>query len=115
MKGRIIVTCTNAANRRNINLTFKINAPFRSCTSKFYSQFIDNAENLDVVMPIYDLLEYSDNYSMTSGSLWNYYRDEVNDPANENNDASNFWTNSNKYRTKLIGSTPNQTLKLLFQ
>ena len=38
-------------------------------------------------MPIYNLLEYSDNYSMTSGSLRNYYRDEINDSANENNDA----------------------------
>ena len=39
-------------------------------------------------MPMYNLLEYSDNYYMTSGSLCNYYRDEVNDSANENNDAS---------------------------
>ena len=36
-------------------------------------------------MPMYNLLEYSDNYSMTSGSLWNYYKDEMNDDANENN------------------------------
>ena len=43
-----------------------------------------DAENLNIVMPMY-LLEYSDNYSMTAGSLWNYYRDEVNDDADENN------------------------------
>ena len=46
--------------------------------------FIDNAENLDIVMPMYNLLEYSDNFSKTSGNLWNYYRDEANDSANEN-------------------------------
>ena len=37
-------------------------------------------------MPMYDLLEYSGSYSITSGSLWNYYRDEINDDANENDD-----------------------------
>ena len=45
-------------------------------------------------MPMYNLLEYSDNYSMTSGSLWTYYRDGVNDDANENNDAGNYWINN---------------------
>ena len=50
---------------------------------------MDNAEDLDIVMPMYNLLEYSDNYAMTSGSLWNYYRDEINDDANENNAANN--------------------------
>ena len=38
--------------------------------------FIDNAENVDIVMPMYNLLEYSDNNSMAAGSLWNYYRDK---------------------------------------
>ena len=65
-------------------------------------------------MPMYNLLEYSDNYSMTSGSLWNYYRDEVNDDENENDNA-NSRINNNKtitsksfeYKTKLIGGTPN--------
>ena len=40
-------------------------------------------------MPMYNLLEYSDNYSMTSGSLWNYYRDEVNDSTTENPNINN--------------------------
>ena len=63
--------------KRNKKLTFKNNALFRSCISKINNTFIDNAEDLDIVMPMYNLLEYSDNYSMTSGSLWNYYRDEI--------------------------------------
>ena len=49
--------------------------------------FIDNAEDLDIVISMYISLEYSDNYSKTSGSLWNNYRDEVNNSANENDDA----------------------------
>ena len=54
-KGRITVRGTNDDNRRNKNLIFRNNAPFRSCISK-------NAENLHIVMPIYNLLEYSENF-----------------------------------------------------
>ena len=50
-------------------------------------------------MPMYSLLEYSDNCSMTSESLWNYYRDEVNDDANENGDAGNYRINNNMTTT----------------
>ena len=50
-------------------------------------------------MPVYNLLEYSDNYYMTAESLWNYYRDEVTDDANENNDANNYRINNNKKTT----------------
>ena len=64
---------------------------------------------------MYSLLEYSDNYSKTSESLWNYYRDEINDSANKNNDANNYRIHINKtttiksfkYKTKIIGRTPN--------
>ena len=64
-------------------------------------------------MPIYNLLEYSENYSLTSGSLWNYYSDEVNDSAdvNENNfrikDNKTTTSKSFEYKTKIIGSTSN--------
>ena len=70
--------------KKNKKLAFKNNIPFRLFISKINNIFIDNAEDLDNVMPMYYLLEYSDNYSMTSGSLWNYYRDEINDDGNEN-------------------------------
>ena len=46
---------------------------------------IDNAEDLDVVMRMYNLLEYSKNYKKTTGSLWNYYRDEPNSSTDNNN------------------------------
>ena len=48
--------------------------------SKINGLKIDNAEDLDVVMPMYNSLEYSKNFKKTTGSLWNYYRDEPNDP-----------------------------------
>ena len=51
--------------------TFKSNSPFRSCISKINNTLIDNAEDFDTVMPMYNLLEYSKSYSITSGSLWN--------------------------------------------
>ena len=86
--------------------------------SKIDNTFIDNAKDLDNVVPIYNLLEYRDNYSMTLGSLWNYYKDEVNDGNENNND--DYRVNSEKtttsksfeYKTKIIGRTPadNNTL-----
>ena len=54
------------------NLVFENNAPFIICISKINGVQIDNAEDLDVVMSLYNLLEYSKNYRKTTGSLWNY-------------------------------------------
>ena len=68
--------------RTTKNFAFKNNAPFDSCISKINKTFIDNAEDLDVVMPMYNLLEYSKNYSKTTGSFWKYYRDEPNSGTN---------------------------------
>ena len=68
VKKRISVTGTNTANRRTKQLSFKNNVPFRSCISKINNTSIDNAKYRDIVKRIYNLLEYSDNYSMTSGS-----------------------------------------------
>ena len=59
---------------------------------------IDNAEYIDVVMPMYNLIEYSDNYSKTSGSLWQYYRDDPNDNITQ--------SESFKYKFKITGKTP---------
>ena len=84
VKGRISVRGTNDANKINKKLTFKNNVSFRSCISKINNTFVDLAEDLDIVMLMYNLLEYSDNDSVISRSLWNYYRDEVNHSVNEN-------------------------------
>ena len=74
VKGRITVRGNNA-KRINKKLTFKKNTPFRSYILKINNKLIENAEDLDIVMSMYNLAEYSNNYSMTSGSLWNYYKD----------------------------------------
>ena len=74
-----IATATNTANNNAFGdkkLVFKNNAPFINCISKINGVKIDNAEDLDVEMPKYNLLEYSKNDKKTTGSLWNYYRDE---------------------------------------
>ena len=55
-KKRISVTGTNDANKRNKKLTFKNNAPFRSCISKINNTYIDNVEDRDIVMPVYNLI-----------------------------------------------------------
>ena len=62
--------------------------------SKINSTLIDDAKDLDMAMQMYDLLEYSNNYSVASGSLWNYYSDEVKDNVNE--DKENYWINNEK-------------------
>ena len=70
---------------------------------------IDNAEDLDVVMPMYNLLQYSKNYRKTTGSLWNYYRDELSDDTNYNISPNKNVVNSEcfKYKTSIKRSTYN--------
>ena len=87
VKGDITVTEPDDAKKNNNNnnkVTFKNNAPFINCTSKSNGVKFDNAEDLDVVIPMYNLLEYSKNYKKTTGSLWNYYRDEPSNPLSSN-------------------------------
>ena len=69
VKETIILEGTNANNRTDKKLSFKNNPPFRSCISKINDTLIDNAEDLDFVMLMYNQLEYSDNFSKTSESL----------------------------------------------
>ena len=81
-------------------LTFKNNAPFIKCISKINREKIDIVEDLDVVMPMYNLLEYSKSYRKTAGSLWNYYRDEPSNPLSSNSESF-------KYKTSITGNTYN--------
>ena len=74
VKGDVIITSPNNA-KTNKAVAFKNNAPFISCISKIKGIKINNTEEIDVVMPMYNLLEYNKNYRNTTGSLWNYYRD----------------------------------------
>ena len=66
------------ADERDKGAIFKNCAPFTNCISKINNTQVDNAKDIDIVMPMYNLIEYSDNYAKTSGSLWQYYRDEPN-------------------------------------
>ena len=72
-------------------MVFKNNAPFINCVSEINSVKIDDVEDLDVVMPMYHLLEYSKNYKKTTGSLWNYYRDELNSNTDDNEKCTQFY------------------------
>ena len=62
-------------------MSFKNNIPFISIITKINNTLSGNAEDLDMVMPMYNLIEYSQNYSTITGCLWNYYRDKPNSGA----------------------------------
>ena len=88
VKGNIAVNNTAgagaAANNTNKKVIFKNCAPFTSCISKINNTQIDNAKYIDIVMPMYDLIEYNDNYSKTSEGLWQFCKGipAVNDDGN---------------------------------
>ena len=71
------------------DIVLKNNSPFRSDITKTNNMLIENAEDLDIVMPIYDLLKYSDKYSLTLESLWKYYREEIDDDDDDDDDNHN--------------------------
>ena len=85
-------------HKRNKRVIFKNCAPFTHCIRKINNTQIDNAKYIVVVMQMYNLIEYSDNYLKTLGSLWQYYRDEPND----NITRSELF----KCKTKITGKTP---------
>ena len=108
VKGKIVVTNPNDNANFNKELTLKNNAPFISCISKINGELVENAEDLDIVMPMYHLLEYSKNYEKTSGSLFNYYRDEPKEHTiGAGNNAINISIRNSKsfdYKTEITGS-----------
>ena len=113
VKGNISVNNTAAAgaaaNNANKKVIFKNCTPFTNCISKINNEQIDNAEYIDIVMPMYNLIEYSDNYSKTSGSLWQYCKYI---PAVDNDgDITDFnranATDSFNFKTKITGQTNN--------
>ena len=85
VKGTITITragvdvAARQADERDKGVVFKNGAPFINCISEVNNNQVDNVKDIDIVMPMYNLIEYSDNYVKTSGSLWQYYRDEPND------------------------------------
>ena len=98
-----------AANNTNKKVILKNCAPFTSCISKINNTQIDNAKYIDIVMTMYNLIEYSDNYSKMSGSLWQYCKEipAVNNAGNiVDFDGANA-TDSFNFKTKITGQTNN--------
>ena len=111
VKGHITVNNTAvegaAATYTNKKVIFKNRASFTSDKTKINNTEIDNVEYTDIVMPMYNLIEYSDNYSKTSGSLWQYYKEIP--AANNDGDIVDFnganATGSFNFKTKITGQT----------
>ena len=117
VKGTISVNNTAAqgaaVNNTNKKVIFKNCAPFTNCISEINNTQIDNAKDIDIVMPMYNLIEYSDNYAKTTGSLWQYCKDI---PARDNNNeidifGTNNLTDSFDFKEKFTGQTGNNGRK----
>ena len=104
VKGTITVLNPNTA-KKNKSVPFKNNAPFINCISKIKGVKIDSAEDQDVVMPMYNLLEYSKNYKKTTASLWIFHRYEPSSLLSSN-------SQSFKYKTSITGNTYNVAKKI---
>ena len=112
VKGTIIVkapgndnSVNNIRDKRNRPLILKNNAPFVSCITRINGELIEDADDLDIVIHMYNLLEYSKNYRKTIGSLYNYYRDELSGNANDNDNTVN--SDTFRYKNKITGNTYN--------
>ena len=103
VKGTITINGTGAnaaarqADERDKGVAFKNCTPFTNCISEINNTQVDNAKDIDIVMPMYNLIEYSDNYAKTTGSLWQYFRDEPDDNLA---DSESF-----KSKIKITGKT----------
>ena len=102
-----------AANNTNKKVIFKNCAPFTNCISEINNIQVDNAKDIDIVMPMYNLIEYSDNYVKTSGSLWEYCKDI---PARDANNIIEEFTEDNttdsfKFKARITGQTGNDGTK----
>ena len=102
--GNITVTLNNAATQ----VVFKNCAPFKKCRTEINETFVDYANFINITMPMYNLIEYSVNYSSTSGSLWHFGRDEIINNADVTNDDN---APSFRHKASLIGNTENNGTK----
>ena len=95
------------ADERDKGVIFKNCAPFTKCISRINNTNVDNTQDVFIIMPIYNLIEYSDSYSKTSRRLWQYCKDLPT--VNNNDDIADFnganHTNSLNFKSKIIGQT----------
>ena len=98
-----------ATNNTNKKVIFKTCAPFTDCIRKINNTEIDNAEYIDIVMPMHNLIEYGDNYSKTSGSLWQYCKEipAVNNAGNIVDFNRANATDSFNFKTKMSQTAAN--------
>ena len=89
MTCNITATPNNAATQ----VVFKNCATLEKCRTERNETFIDEATHINITMPMYNLIEYSDNYSDTSGSLWHFKRDEMTNNADVTNDDNHLHLN----------------------
>ena len=109
LTGDIAVKNTNNANlAAAAKVAFKNNAPFKNCRTEINDTFADEADYIDIAMAMYDLNEYSDDYSDTSGSFWQVKRDEIVNNANVTVANSSTF----KYKSNFIGNTDNNSVKI---
>ena len=85
-------------DKRNEGVIYKSCAPSTDCTNEINNAQTDNAKDLDVMMMMFNLIEYNDNFLTTSGSLWQHYRDDPNDILKN--------SESLKFKTIITGKTP---------
>ena len=103
LKGTITITgaedddSAKQLDERNKGVTLKNCPPFTKYISRINNTDIDNAKDFDIIMPMYNLIEYSDNYSKTSVSLWQHYKDDPND--------NKVQSESFKAKIKITGKT----------
>ena len=116
VKGTITITAlgvnnnaNNIRDKRNRPVILKNNAPFVSRITRINSELIEDGDDLDIVVSMYNLLEYSKNHRKTIELLYNYYRDELSDDADDNNFDNIKVVNSNtfKYKNKIIANMYN--------
>ena len=122
VKGTVTVNNTTVgdadANNTNKKVIFKNCAPFTNCISGINNAQVNNTKNIDSVMPMYNLVEYSDNYSKTSGRLWQYCQDI---PAVDNNNngivnfAENNLTDSFNFKVKMTCQTGDDGTKKMLK
>ena len=97
------IRAEGAAVIANTRLVLKNCAPFTKCNSEINDEHVDTAENLDVVKPMYNLIEYSDNYQDSSATLYQYKRDEPPE-ADPIDDLTANNSDSFKYKGNLLGN-----------
>ena len=96
VKGNIALVGAN----NDVKVAFKNCAPFRKCRTEINGTFIDEAQHINIAVPMYNLIEYSDNYSDTSKSLWQFKRDDIEGDVDLTVDYNHIPNNSSSFKYK---------------